>query len=359
MRRAAARATSMLTLPEPHRSVVTIDLGALRRNVSRLQDLAGEAEVWAVVKADAYGHGAAEAAGAALAGGARALCVATAQEGAALRARFREPRILVMGPLAPGEDALARGARLDVAVSRPHALPGGVDVHLKVDTGMGRYGMTADEAIAAPRDRVVGLMSHLATADEADETFARGQLARFAALAARFAGVLRHVANSAAALRFPESRFDAVRPGIALYGLSPFGDDPRRHGLEPVLSWRSYVAHARELRTGESTGYGRCFRAVRPTRIGLVPVGYADGFRRGLTGTEVAVAGVRRRVVGTVSMDSFAVELGREPEGATVTLIGDGVLAEEHARVLDTINYEVTCAIGTAPERASREVRGG
>ncbi|MBD0290522.1 MAG: alanine racemase [Thermoleophilia bacterium] len=343
----------------PSRSVVTIDLGALRRNVARLRLAARGSEVWAVVKADAYGHGAPEAARAALAAGARALCVATAQEGAALRDRFREPRILVMGPLAPGEDALARQARLDVAASRPDALPRGVDVHLKVDTGMGRYGMTAAEALAVPRERVVGLMSHLATADEPDERFAREQLARFAQLSAQFEGVVRHVANSAATLRFPDSVLDAVRPGVALYGLSPFGDDPARHGLEPVLSWRSYVAQARTLRAGESTGYGRRFRAERPTRIGLVPVGYADGFRRGLTGTQVAVAGVRRTVVGTVSMDSFAVELAAEREAAPVTLVGEGVLVEEHARVLETINYELTCGIRTPPERATREVRGG
>jgi alanine racemase len=340
------------------RSEVTIDLGALRRNVARLREAAAPAEVWAVVKADAYGHGAAGCARAALEAGAQALCVATAREGAALRRLFPETRILVMGPLEPGEEARAREAALDVAVSRPEA-PAGVRVHLKVDTGMGRFGMKPEEALAVPRDRVVGLMSHLATADEPDESFARRQLEAFRVLAERFDGVVRHVANSAAALRFPEARFDAARCGIALYGLSPFGDDPASHGLEPVLSWRSYVAQARTLAPGESTGYGRRFVAERRTRIGLVPVGYADGFRRGLTGSEVVVDGRRRRVVGTVSMDSFAVALEDEPEGAPVTLIGDGVLAEEHARVLGTINYEVTCGIRLAPERAERRVVDG
>jgi alanine racemase len=124
------------------------------------------------------------------------------------------------------------------------------------------------------------------------------------------------------------------------------------------MSWRSYVAQAKTLAPGESTGYGRRFVAEAPTRIGIVPVGYADGFRRGLTGTEVLVGGTRRRVVGTISMDSFAVELGDEPEGAPVTIIGDGVLAEEHARVLGTINYEITCGIGSRPRFTRRVVDG-
>ena len=341
------------------RSEITIDLGALRRNVRRLREAAGEAELWAVVKADAYGHGAEDAARVVLAEGASALCVATAQEGAALRPSFRDARILVMGPLAPGEDEIARRARLEVAVSRPEA-PDGLPVHLKVDTGMGRYGMTPEKALATARERVVGVMSHLATADEPDERFARRQIEAFRALAERFgAGLVFHVANSAATLRFPDARFGAVRCGIALYGLSPFGDDPGAHGLSPVFSWRSYVAQVKTLAAGESTGYGRRFVAERPTRVGLVPVGYADGFRRGLTGTEVLVGGSRRRVVGTVSMDSFAVEIDDEPEGTPVTLVGDGVLAEEHARVLGTINYELTCGIVRRPERTDREVLDG
>jgi alanine racemase len=332
-------------------------LRALRRNVARLRAAAGEAELWAVVKADAYGHGAVDVARTALAGGARALCVATAREGVSLRRAFPEGRILVMGPLAPGEHVLARRSDLEVAVSRPE-FPSGVRVHLKVDTGMGRYGMSVADAQRVARGDVVGVMSHLASADEPDQGFTRDQIERFRRLADHFA-VVRHLANSAATLRFPEARFDAVRCGIALYGLSPFGDDPRAHGLEPVLSWRSYVAQVKSLRAGESTGYGRRFVAERTTRIGLVPVGYADGFRRGLTGTEVLVSGTRRRVVGTVSMDSFAVVLDHEPEGAPVTLIGDGVRAEEHARVLGTINYEVTCGIQAAPERADRRTIGG
>lgn len=339
------------------RSAIAIDLGALRRNAAALVQAAGGAELWAVVKADAYGHGAADCARAALDGGARALCVATAKEGAALRRELAEARILVLSPLADGDEALAREAGLEVAVSSPR-LPEGLPVHVKVDTGMGRFGMAPEDATALDPGRVVGVMSHLATADEEDASFARGQLEVFTQVAARFPEAVRHVANSAATLSLAESHFDAVRCGVALYGLSPFGRDPAEHALEPVLSWRSYVAQAKTLGAGDSTGYGRRFVAEGDTRIGLVPVGYADGFRRGLTGTEVLVAGTRRRVLGTVSMDSFAVELGDEPEGAPVTLVGDGLLVEEHARHLGTINYELTTGIVSNPRRAERRVHG-
>ncbi len=340
------------------RSEITIDLGALRRNVEHLCAAAAPAEVWAVVKADAYGHGAVDAARAALAGGATALCVATAAEGEELRAALGDARILVMGPLGEGEEPRAREARLEVALSAP-PVPDGLDVHFKIDTGMGRWGMSLADAFALPRDRLVGLMSHLATADEPDEAFARDQILRFEEARREFPGVPAHLANSAGALRFEEARADAVRCGIAVYGLSPFGDDPAAHGLEPVLSWRSHIAQTRSLAPGESTGYGRRFVAEEPTRIGLVPVGYADGFRRGLTGTEALVGGTRRRVVGTISMDSFAVELGDEPVGTPVTLIGDGILAEEHARVLGTINYEITCGIARDSRRTVLKVVDG
>jgi alanine racemase len=340
------------------RSEITIDLGALRRNVVRLRAAAEPAELWAVVKADAYGHGALDAARAALEAGASGLCVATAREGAALRAVLPEPRVLVMSPLGAGDEGLAREARLEVALSTPEA-PEGLDLHVKVDTGMGRWGMSLEDALAVPRDRVVGVMSHLATADGEDPTFARAQIERFLEVAAEFSGVPAHLANSAGALRFPEARFDAVRCGIALYGLSPFGEEPAAHELEPVLSWRSRVALVRTLAPGESTGYGRRFVAERRTRVGIVPVGYADGFRRGLTGTEVLVGESRRPVVGTISMDSLAVELDEEPPDTPVTLLGDGILAEEHARVLGTINYEITCGVSRDPLRTERRVVDG
>ena len=218
---------------------------------------------------------------------------------------------------------------------------------------MGRYGY---RELPEPTNDVVGLMTHLATADT-DPVFAERQLKAFEEATARYPKLVRHAANSAAALRIPEARFDAARCGVALYGLSPFGTDPADDRLEPVLGWRSRLAQVKELHPGESTGYGRRYVAEHHTWIGLVPVGYADGFRRDLTGTEVLVAGERCRAVGTVSMDSFAVELPRElPVGETVTIIGDGLLAEEHARYAGTINYEITSRVESSPERAQREV---
>jgi alanine racemase len=336
-----------------HRSELTVDLGALRRNVQTLLRALEGAELWAVVKADGYGHGAVDIAGAALGAGATALCVATVPEALELRSEFQGVRILVMGPASNREIAQAREAALDLVIFDGE-IPSGVRSHLKLDTGMGRWGLS--ELPAAPTE-VVGLMSHLATADS-DVSFAREQVERFRAATSEFAHLTRHIANSAAALRLPEAHFDAARVGIAIYGCSPFGEDPAADGLEPVLHWQSHLAQVRQLFPGESSGYGRRFVADRPTWIGIVPVGYADGFRRDLTGTEVRVAGERRRVVGTISMDALAVELDRElPAGTPVKLLGHGVLAEEHARVAGTINYELVCAIGRAsPLRSRRTV---
>jgi alanine racemase len=339
-----------------HRSELTIDLAALRRNARTLLASLAGSELWAVVKADAYGHGAADVAGAALGAGATALCVATVPEGLALRGEFSTVRIVVMGPATSNREiAQARDAQLELVVSSDE-IPEGVRVHLKLDTGMGRWGLSE---LFAPPFEVVGLMSHLATADS-DAAYTEWQIDRFRNATASYTHLTRHIAHSAGALRYPSSRFDAARCGIALYGLSPFGTDPADDGLEPVLSWTSQVAQCRLLHAGESTGYGRRFIADRDTWIGIVPVGYADGFRRDLTGTQVRVAGELRPVVGTISMDAFAVELDRElPVGAPVVLIGRGMLAEDHARVADTITYELVCGISSDPARARRVVVDG
>jgi alanine racemase len=335
-----------------HRSEITIDLGAVRRNVRRLRGALGRTELWAVVKADGYGHGAVDVGAAALGEGALALCVATVGEALPLRREFPGVRILVMGPSSGREIAQAREADLDLTVT-DDAIPEGVRVHVKLDTGMGRWGLS--ELPALPVE-VVGLMSHLATADS-DPELARAQVERFEAATANFPNLIRHVANSAAALRLPESHLDAARCGIAIYGLSPFGEDPGADGLEPALRWDSHLAQVRMLESGESTGYGRGFVAEGPTWIGIVPVGYADGFRRDMAGTEVRVAGEPRPVVGVVSMDALAVELDRElPVGTPVTLVGHGVLLDDHARVADTISYELACRIDTSPTRARRVV---
>jgi alanine racemase len=334
------------------RSEITIDLGALRRNARTLLRALDGAELWAVVKANAYGHGAADCAAAALDAGATAVCVATVPEALELRGTLPAASILVLGPSSAEDVGRARDARLALVVGAGD-IPEGVPVHVKLDTGMGRWGIS--ELPSQTRD-VAGVMTHLATADT-DLDFARLQVERFREATAQLEGITRHAANSAAALRLPEARLDAARCGIALYGLSPFGTDAAADGLEAVLSWTTEISQSKLLRTGESTGYGRRFIATRDTWIGIVPVGYADGLRRDLSGSHVSVAGERRRLVGTISMDAAAVELDQAlPPGTPVTIVGDGVPLEDHAHVAGTITYELACGIDSSPTRAGRVV---
>jgi alanine racemase len=337
------------------RSRFTLDLGAIRRNAAVLLRAAGGAQLWAVVKADGYGHGALDVSRAALDAGASALCVATVSEALQLRSGLPDARIVVMGPAGETELDGARGARLELVAADRH-LPEGVPVHLKLDTGMGRWGLSE---LPSPTRDVVGVMSHLAVA-ESDPEFTRMQIERFREATAGLEGLTRHLANSAGTLGHPEAAFEAVRCGIALYGISPSGADPHEYGLEPALRWESYLALVKRLAPGESTGYGRRFVAEREMWIGIVPVGYADGFRRDMTGTDVLVEDERRRVVGTISMDALAVELGGElPAGTPVTLLGDGILIEEHARVAGTIGYEIATGLNTGAGRAQRVIRDG
>jgi alanine racemase len=333
-----------------HRSEIMIDLGAVRHNARRLLEALAGSELWAVVKANGYGHGASDVGRAALEAGASALCVVTVAEAVELRRGLPEARIIVMCPTE--ELAEAREARLELVVSGGE-ISADIPVHLKLDTGMGRWGFSE---LPQPPANLVGLMSHLATADS-DPAFALKQVERFREATEPYSDLTRHLANSAAALRLPDTRFDAARCGIALYGISPFNTDPADDGLRPALSWRSRLAQTRLLQPGESTGYGRRFVAERPTWIGTVPLGYADGFRRDLTGTEVLVDGEPRRAVGTVSMDAFAVELDRElPVGTPVTIVGEGLLIERHAAAAGTIGYEIACGINSHPARARRVV---
>jgi alanine racemase len=338
------------------RSRFTLDVGAIRRNAATLLRAAGGAELWAVVKANGYGHGASDVARGALAGGATALCVATLEEALELRAApaLDHARVLVMGPTADHDVSAARAARLELVIAGA-PIPEDVPMHLKIDTGMGRWGLSE---LPSPTRNVVGVMSHLAVA-ESDPDFTNLQIERFRAATAELGETLvRHIANSAGTLRYPGATFDAVRCGIALYGISAFEADPALDGLEPALRWESYVALSKLLEPGDSTGYGRRFVADQPTWIGVVPVGYADGFRRDMTGTHVLVGGERRRIVGTVSMDALAVELSEEVAGGTpVTLIGDGILVEEHARVAGTIGYEIVTGLDTSVTRGARVVR--
>jgi alanine racemase len=348
------------------RALARVDLGAIERNCARLAAVAAPARLCAVVKADGYGHGAVPAARAAQAGGAAWLAVATAGEAFELRSAGLEGRILVMGALSPTELDVALEARADVVAWREDfvaALPAQVGVHVKLDTGMGRLGTRdpdeASRVVEAAGDRLAGLMTHFATADEDDPAFLHEQVERFQRWIARHPGVLTHAANSAATLREPAARFGMVRCGIAIYGLDPFHRDPADHGLEPALELVSYVAEVKRARPGESAGYGRRFVAERETWLGTIPVGYGDGVRRGLTNNaDLLVGGRRVPLVGTVSMDNITVDLGDEPveRGTEAVLIGsrggERILAEDLAARLGTINYEVTCGIS---QRVPRE----
>lgn len=358
------------------RALASVNTAAIERNTALLAQAAGGATLCAVVKANGYGHGMRQAARAALAGGARWLAVATADEAAALREEGFEVPVLVMGALTAEETARAVQARADLVAWKGEFLDlvdslGGAPVHVKLDSGMGRLGTRSGEEATALAERLAssgssrlaGLMTHFATADREGDEFFGDQLACFRAwaqpLAERFPDAVVHAANSAAVLRDPEAAFDMVRPGVGLYGLDPFGHDAAARGLEPALELRSWAATVKRCEAGESVGYGRAFIAREPTVIATVPIGYGDGWRRGLGNRgEVLVGGERRPVVGMVSMDNLAVDLGAGTAvsvGDPVFLLGGApgaVTAEEVASELGTINYEVTTALTPRVARA-------
>ena len=366
--------------PEPiQRALARVDVGAVERNCARLgAELGDGTQLCAVVKADGYGHGAVECARAALAGGATWLAVAAATEAAELRAALPEARILTMGALTPRELDVALAADSDVAVWRAEFLELVAErdtrarVHVKYDSGMGRLGDPYPEAVGAlvkaadadDRLELVGLWTHFATADEPDSAYFGDQLRRFREMAEplkrRHPELLLHAANSAATLRNRESHFDLVRCGVAIYGLDPFQKDPDEQQLEPALELHSYVADVKRFQRGASAGYGQRWHAPRDTWVGVLPVGYGDGVRRALTNNaEVLVGGRRHPLVGTVSMDNITIDLGPKTDvepGAPAVLIGaqgdERVLAEEWARRLDTINYEITCGLSARVPRA-------
>jgi alanine racemase len=363
------------------RAVARIDLDAVRQNCARLKSELGEAELCAVVKADGYGHGDEACAEAALAGGATRLAVATAAEAERLGRRLAHVPLLTMGALAPdeldtaleagSEVAVWRGGFLDLVAARARAHGRPARVHVKYDSGMGRLGSCDPEEVlellracaGSPDLEPAGIWTHFATADEAESSFFEEQLDRFAPLAEaakrEFPAILIHAANSAAVFRERRSHFDMARCGVAVYGLDPFQGDPAERGLRPALSLHSYVADVKPFDAGDSAGYGRTWRAERDTCVGVLPLGYGDGVRRGLSNNaEVLIGGRRFPLVGTVSMDNVTVDLGPgtdvEP-GAEAVLIGaqgeETILAEDLARQLGTINYEITCGISARVPR--------
>lgn len=355
----------------------TIDLGAISDNMQHLRRLTG-VDVIAVVKANGYGHGAAEVAIAALAGGAKRVGTATLDESFALR------RAGITAPLVawlhePGrrfDDAVEAGIEIGVSsleqlVAASEASPAPAAVHLKVDTGLSRNGIAVEDldrvlAEAARlerigRIRVVGIFSHLSGASADDD---RAQLTRYQQILAQAEahGVrpeVRHLAATAGAVSLPEARLDAVRIGIGLYGLSPFADRTSADlGLRPAMTLRAAVAAVRRVPAGTGVSYDFVHRTERETTLALVPLGYADGIPRQASGRgPVLVNGRPHTVCGRIAMDQFVVEMGDEPVavGDEVIVFGDPTLgqpsATEWADAAGTINYEIVTRIGSRVPR--------
>jgi alanine racemase len=354
---------------------VEIDLAAIRHNVRTLKP--STAELMAVVKANAYGHGDVPVATAALEAGATWLGVALVEEGVALRAAGLEAPILVLSECPPGAEAVALAHRLTPTVASDDGLArladatrGAIAVHVKVDTGMHRIGVWPPEDAADFVGRVVaagldveGLWTHLARSED-DEATTRRQLERFREVVddVRRTGVeprLLHAANSGAVLRHPDAHLDLVRPGIAIYGIRPAPGVGADRDLEPALRWRSAVTAVRRLAAGDRVSYGHRYTLERDAWIATVPVGYADGFPRAASpGAEICVNGRRSRVAGTVTMDQLMTDCGDvEPSiGDEVVVIGPGGPdAWELADRAGTIAYEIVTRIGP---RVPREVLG-
>lgn len=364
-----------------------VDLDAIRDNVATLARRVAPARAMAVVKADAYGHGAVPVAHAALAGGAAWLGVADLVEAVALRDAGIDAPILAWlhDPDAAFATAVVRdidlgvssSAQLSAITEAAVAVGRLARVHLKIDTGLSRNGVPPGEwhevvATAASLEReglvtVRGVFSHLANTSAEEDA---AQLAAFdAALAAASAAGLdpevRHIASTAGALRLPESRYDLVRLGIGCYGVAPFGDGTTAAelGLRPAMTLRGRVAAVRRIEAGTGASYGHVWRAERATTLALVPLGYADGVPRQASGRgEVWLAGARRRVVGRIAMDQFLVDVGDDEVavGDEVVLFGDpstgAPSADDWGDAADTIGYEIVTRIGP---RVPRRYVGG
>ena len=356
-----------------------VDLGCIRRNVSRIKSLLKPGtRLLAVVKANAYGHGEVECAWAAIDGGADWLGVARVEEGAALRrAGIDRPILLLAQPPLSALGAAAR-YRLTPTIYTEEAARGWADqagaghrlgCHLKVDTGMHRYGVAYDRAeefldLLRSLDgvQVEGIWTHFAVAEEVANSFTSQQHKLFLelldGLGSKIDGLIRHMSNSAASLTFPEAHLDMVRTGIATYGIYP---SPALSGtvqLEPAMSLKSRVGMVKRLAAGESISYGQRYTLPREAFVATVPCGYADGLRRSLTNNgEVLIGGRRYRISGTITMDHFLVDAGDDPlrAGDEVVILGrqgaDRITAQEMADKIGTIPYEVVCGISARVRR--------
>ena len=346
-------------MPRPIRAAIS--QGALEHNLLVAKAYAAAAKIWAVIKANAYGHGLERAArGLELADG---FAVLDFQEAERLRlAGVAKPILMLEGFFKPADIALIHRYGLTPVIHNPEqvemlrltALPGEIDVYVKVNSGMNRLGFTVDNLRAAynairmhAQVRQVTLMTHFADADGASGV--AGQLEWFRDLTKDYEAP-RSLANSAALIRFPETRGDWVRPGIMLYGCSPFADRSAESlELKPAMTLTSEIIATQHLQPGERIGYGFGYEAVGEMTIGVVACGYADGYpRHAPIGTPVLVNGSRTRIVGRVSMDMICVDISDIPEayiGTPVTLWGEGLSADEVAAAAGTLSYELLCAL--------------
>ncbi len=354
----------------------SVDLGALARNLGHVRCLAPRSDILAIVKANAYGHGAVEITRALQQLTVQRFGVATVDEGVALRQAGIHDSVVVMGATAPAQFADLVAHRLTpvlfradmvhsfAAIVPTDAMP--YPVHVKIDTGMGRLGLASEELpdlVGSPSFHTVlrleGLLTHLADADNLDQGHTEAQLARFQRVLETlqqrgFMVPLVHAANSAAIVKYPASRYSLVRPGIMLYGYQTHSQEPPTSDVRPILTWKTTIAHLHSIRPRESVSYNRTFIATRQSRIAVLPVGYADGYNRLLSnrGT-VLIRGRRAPVVGRICMDMTMIDVTDVPGveiGDETILIGEQgqerITAADLASWQQTIPYEVLCAIG-------------
>lgn len=360
-----------------------VDLGAVRRNIRRIKArVTNGAKFCAVVKADAYGHGAAAVANVAVQEGADYLAVAVVSEGFELRRAGITKPIIVLGPSLPSEAEDVVAYDLTQAVFQAEAVAAlskaavnqkkTVKLHLAVDTGMGRIGVPPEDAglvasaiVKQPGVELEGIFSHFALADAVDKSYANVQLERFklAIELTRQAGIsipIKHIANSAAILEMPEAHFDMVRAGIILYGLQPSEEIANTIGLEPALALKAKLTCVKSYPAGETVSYGRTWTAQRPSRIATIPVGYADGYTRMYSGkAQILCNGERAPIVGRICMDQCMADVTDIPgvkAGDEVILFGTPSLTtDEAASWLGTINYEVVSMLSPRIPRVYHE----
>lgn len=350
-----------------------VNLQTLRENYFKLKAYT-QSEIMPIVKADAYGHGMIPVVKTLKACGAERYGVALLEEALELKAVFPELTVMVLGATdLEDSDTLVREEIIPTVFHFSQAkalseaavrLKQTVKVHIKVDTGMGRIGFREEDfkeflrIAELPNLLIEGVFTHFATSDHKDLSFARIQLKSFQSLCNKLkkAGLtipIRHAANSAALIQFPESHLELVRPGISLYGFTPSSQIGGIVGLEPVMFWKTKISHIKTIKTGETVGYGRTFQAAYPTRVATIPVGYADGLRRALSNHgEILVHGRRSTMIGRICMDQTMLDVTKIPKvkvGDVVTILGkDGyeqITAMEMAEWLETISYEVVCGI--------------